>query len=102
MEYRLSVRQVKAARALLGWSQGDLANASRVPKPTIKERESHGGVFGGMPHTASAVRAALEDAGVEFLYEGEAGEGVRLKKEGRPNEVTRRHRRQRVVGTLGC
>jgi hypothetical protein len=41
------VRQVKAARALLGWSQQDLARASGVSEPTIGRLEAADGVLGG-------------------------------------------------------
>jgi hypothetical protein len=97
MEDRISVRQVKAARALLGWSQSDLAEAAGLSTPTIKERESYGGIFGGYPRNVSAIRVALEDAGIVFIFEGESGEGVCLKKNCRPNEITRRHRRRRAA-----
>jgi DNA-binding XRE family transcriptional regulator len=97
MEFRVSVRQVKAARALLGWAQSDLAEAAGISTPTIKERESWGGIFGGLPRNAHSVRLALEKAGIEFLFEGETGEGVRLKKGCFPDEITRRHRRRRVT-----
>jgi hypothetical protein len=33
LSYRAGIRQVKAARALLGWSQEDLANACAVSLP---------------------------------------------------------------------
>jgi DNA-binding XRE family transcriptional regulator len=36
----ITVRQMKAARALLAWSQGDLAKASGVSEPTIARLES--------------------------------------------------------------
>lgn len=101
MENRVSVRQVKAARALLGWSQSDLAKEAGVSTPTIKERESVGGIFAGYPQTAHAVRVAFETAGIEFIFEGITGEGVCLRKGFFPEEITRRHRRrQRVINDL--
>ena len=36
----ITTRQVKAARALLGWSQGDLARHSSISEPTIARLES--------------------------------------------------------------
>jgi predicted transcriptional regulator len=38
----ISVRQMKAARALLAWSQGDLATASGISEPTIARLETAG------------------------------------------------------------
>jgi predicted transcriptional regulator len=75
------VRQMKAARALLAWSQGDLAAASGVSEPTIARLESaDDGPLGGRPDTGQALVVALEKAGVEFIPENGGGAGVRLKK----------------------
>ena len=76
---QITVRQVKAARALLGWSQTDLANESGVSEPTIARLESADGEMGGRPLTTSKVRRALEAGGVEFIDENGGGPGVRLK-----------------------
>lgn len=76
----LSIRQVKAARALLAWSQHDLANASGVSYPTIARLEKADGNLGGRSTTISAIRAALEAAGIEFIPENGGGAGVRLRK----------------------
>ena len=75
---KVSIRQIKAARALLGWSQDDLASHSRVSQPTIKRLEADGGELGGRAETREKIRRALEKAGIEFTN-GDAP-GVRLKK----------------------
>lgn len=79
---KVSVRQVKAARALLGWSQEDLARAAAVSVPTVKRLEAADGDLGGRVQTGFLIVAALEGAGVHFLGQGEASEeggaGVRL------------------------
>jgi transcriptional regulator with XRE-family HTH domain len=77
---KVSIRQIKAARALLAWSQSDLARASSVSEPTIKRLEANDGEIGGRSETAEKIRAALEAAGVEFIPENGGGAGVRLKK----------------------
>lgn len=77
---KVSIEQVKAARALLRWSQNDLAEASGVSSPTIKRLEAKAGPLGGRSDTAAAIRTALEQAGVEFIAENGGGAGVRLKK----------------------
>jgi len=71
---------VKAARALLRWSQSDLAAKSAVSLPTVKRLESQSGDLGGRAETIAAIRAALEAAGVEFIAENGGGAGVRLKR----------------------
>lgn len=78
---KVSIEQVKAARALLRWSQADLAEASSVSLPTIKRLEASTGEVGGREDTGNAIRAALEAAGVEFIAENGGGAGVRLRKQ---------------------
>ena len=80
----MTTRQIKAARALLGWSQGDLAKHSSVSEPTIARLESIDGQIGGRPNTAEKIRAALEKAGIDFIDENGGGPGVRLRKRQRP------------------
>lgn len=77
---KVSIEQVKAARALLRWSQTDLAEASGVSLPTIKRLEASTGEMGGRLITLDAIRSALEAAGVQFIAENGGGAGVRLIK----------------------
>ncbi|MFL9828645.1 helix-turn-helix domain-containing protein [Rhodoplanes sp. SY1] len=76
----VTIRQLKAARALLGWSQSDLAHHSGVSEPTIARLESEDGELGGRANTADKIQTAIETAGVEFIPENGGGLGVRLKK----------------------
>ena len=82
---KVSIRQVKAARSLLAWSQGDLARASDVSEPTIKRLEAIDGDLGGRAETVALILGALETAGVIFVEENGEGPGVRLKKQ-RPGD----------------
>jgi DNA-binding XRE family transcriptional regulator len=77
----VSVRQVKAARMLLGWSQDDLAEASKVGLGTLKRIEAGKGDegLGGRPATAAAIISALVAAGVSFDLSDGSGVGVRLR-----------------------
>ncbi len=78
-----TVPQLRAARALLGWSQDDLANRSGISKPTIARLELGTGELAGYASTRDKVVGALEAAGVTFLGSGETvdgGPGVRLRK----------------------
>ena len=68
----------RAARALVGWSQDQLAEASAVATKTIADFERQARV--PYPRTLRDIRTALEDAGVEFIAENGGGPGVRLKK----------------------
>ncbi|MCA1375683.1 MULTISPECIES: helix-turn-helix transcriptional regulator [Bradyrhizobium] len=77
---KVSIRQIKAARALLGWSQDDLATQSGVSVPTVKRLEAADGEVGGRAETGDALVAALEKAGVEFIPENGGGAGVRMRK----------------------
>ncbi|WP_296713142.1 helix-turn-helix transcriptional regulator [Rhodoblastus sp.] len=74
----ISDAQSRAARALIGWSREDLANASNVSLRTIVDFER----AAREPHAATlaALRLALEAAGVVFIAENGEGPGVRLKR----------------------
>ncbi len=76
----ISIRQVKAARSLLAWSQDDLASHSGVSKPTIARLETADGEIGGYAGTRDKIIAALEAAGVIFIEQNGDGPGVRLRK----------------------
>ena len=76
----VTTRQIKAARALLAWSQGDLARHSTVSEPTIARLESTDGRLAGRPKTVEKITAALEKAGIDFIAENGGGLGVRLRK----------------------
>jgi transcriptional regulator with XRE-family HTH domain len=77
---KVSIRQVKAARALLGWSQEELAEAASISVPTIKRLEAGEGALGGRSSTGDKIWKALQAGGVEFIDENGGGAGVRLKK----------------------
>jgi len=76
----VSIKQVKAARSLLAWSQEELASAAGVSIPTIKRLEAQDGALGGRHETGNRIRLALETAGIEFIDENGGGAGVRLRK----------------------
>jgi DNA-binding XRE family transcriptional regulator len=77
---KVSIRQIKAARALLAWSQEELASAADVSVPTVKRLEAQDGPLGGRSETGAKIRLALENSGVEFINENGGGPGVRLRK----------------------
>ena len=76
----LTPAQLRAARALLGWSREDLAAHSGVGVNTTKDFE----INDSNPklETVRKWKRALEQAGVVFLDETETeGPGVRLRKQ---------------------
>jgi transcriptional regulator with XRE-family HTH domain len=75
----ISGAQCRAARAIIGWSQDELAVASKVAKATIANFET--GKRTPYDRTLSDLQAALEGGGMAFMAEGElvsGGVGVRL------------------------
>src|SRR5260370_929002 len=71
--------QIRAARALLGWSQAKLARAAGVGLATLQRIEQNEGVVKGNFSTVLKIQKALEQAGIHFA-DGEAGEiGVSLQ-----------------------
>jgi transcriptional regulator with XRE-family HTH domain len=71
--------QIRAARALIGWSQAGLAEAAGVSVSLVDRFET------GQPdsiaaETVAKMRAALESAGVAFIPKNGGGAGVRLRK----------------------
>ncbi len=75
--------QLRAARALVGMDQRDLAAASGLSLPTIQRMEASEGVIRGNVDSLMKLIAALEAAGVELINEGavseKGGRGIRLK-----------------------
>ena len=70
--------QCKAGRALVGWSQTDLADAADVGLSTVRDFET--GKRTPINNNLSAIKAALEHAGVEFIAGNGGGPGVRLQQ----------------------
>ena len=76
---KVSIRQIKSARALLDWSQQDLAFAAGVSEPTVKRLEAVDGRLGGREATIQKLLNALAREGIEFIAENGGGPGVRLR-----------------------
>jgi transcriptional regulator with XRE-family HTH domain len=70
--------QIRAARALVGWSRDRLAAESKVPSVTIGEFET--GKTDPRLTTVGKLQRALERAGVRFLdADDDGGPGLRFK-----------------------
>ena len=77
----LTPGQIRAARALLGWKQTDLAKASGVSEISIKNIER--GATDARSSTIGKIEAAFLSAGLVFLDAGvnrSGGPGVRLRQ----------------------
>jgi transcriptional regulator with XRE-family HTH domain len=75
----VSSSQIKAARAMLGWSAIELANRSGVGSASIKRYEVQDGVPVANTKNLLAIRNALEDAGIEFTGDPLVNPGVTLR-----------------------
>ena len=73
---------MRAARAMLGIDQRELAGLSGLSVPTIQRMEASGGVVRGNVDSLMKLVGALQEAGIELIAEGAAsnqgGRGVRL------------------------
>lgn len=74
----LTPSQCRAGRALVELSQSDLAQRAHVGLSTVRNFEA--GRSLPVANNLSAIRAALEAAGVIFISENGDGPGVRLRK----------------------
>lgn len=74
--------QIRAARALLGWTSDRLAQEAGVSYALVSRAEQFDGVPSTRADNLSRIQIALESAGVLFLYNGDTrdgGPGVRLR-----------------------
>jgi transcriptional regulator with XRE-family HTH domain len=80
----ITSQQMRAARALLGLDQRQLAELAGLSLPTIQRMEASEGQVRGIVDTLVKVITALERAGIELLGENApstgVGRGVRLRE----------------------
>jgi len=79
----ITAAQLRAARALLGIDQRQLAKLSGLSVPTIQRMEASETMVRGNVDSLVRLIAALESAGIELIDDGalshSRGRGVRLK-----------------------
>ena len=68
----ITAAQMRAARALLGMDQRELAELSGLSLPTIQRMEASEGVIRGNVDSLMKLIAGLEEAGIELIGEGAA------------------------------
>jgi len=71
--------QVRAARGFLKWTIADLALKSGVSAPTIQRLEQADGIPGTKAQTLVDLKAAFEEAGLEFIGTPDIGPGIRIR-----------------------
>lgn len=81
----ITAGQLKAARALLGIDQRELAAIAGLSVPTIQRMEASEGVIRGNVDSLMKLIDALDQAGIVLINSkttsNEGGRGIRLKKE---------------------
>ncbi|RTL65403.1 MAG: XRE family transcriptional regulator [Hyphomicrobiales bacterium] len=85
----IDYRQIRAARALLNWSQADLARASGMATSSIKNIENES--TSSRKETLTQIRDTFDQNGIEFT----PGSGVRLK-----NDIVAVHDGKRATTAL--
>jgi transcriptional regulator with XRE-family HTH domain len=75
-----TVEQLREARAALGWTQAQVAEAAGVSIPTIKRLEGKTGTLAIRLETLSLLETAFRAKGITFLEHGDSavGYGVSL------------------------
>ncbi|NBJ13127.1 GAF domain-containing protein [Microvirga arsenatis] len=73
----VTAAQVRAGRGMLKWSVRRLAAAAGVAPMTVKRLEADDEPLRVKDENAKAIQSALEQAGVEFLFEPGTNPGVR-------------------------
>src|SRR6266576_2224521 len=71
-------REVRAARVMLGWTRHQLADRAVVSLNSVIRFEQ--GAVDPRSSTLTAIRRALETAGIEFLSLGGDAEGIKLAR----------------------
>ena len=62
----ISSSQIRAARALLGWSGNDLANKSGVGITTLRRYELQDGIPSANTNVLMSIKTTFEGVGIEF------------------------------------
>ena len=70
-------RQIRAARAMLGWSREELLDASEISMSALLRME--GNLADSRSSTLNKVVKALNVAGIEFVTRDDGAIGVMLK-----------------------
>lgn len=82
----ITAAQLRAARALLGIDQRQLASLAGVSLPTVQRMEASEGTVRGKIESLTRIVGALEAAGIDLIADNATstggGRGVRLRAPG--------------------
>jgi transcriptional regulator with XRE-family HTH domain len=78
IDYLMTPAQCRAARALLGITQSQLARAAKLGLSTVVDFEKERRLVS--EEAIKAIQTALQRAGIEFMDENGVGEGLLLRK----------------------
>ena len=67
----LTPQQSRAARSWLGWSQTELAKRAKVSLSTVRDYETGRRI--PIPNNIDAMREAIEEAGIELVFDKDGG-----------------------------
>ena len=76
----ISSKQIKAARALLGWKGQDLADKSGVGVATLRRYEAQEGIPNANTFVIKAIKDCLEGEGIVFSGDPVKSPGVSLSQ----------------------
>nr|WP_320200792.1 helix-turn-helix transcriptional regulator [Agrobacterium sp. rho-13.3]MDX8310154.1 helix-turn-helix transcriptional regulator [Agrobacterium sp. rho-13.3] len=72
------MEQCRGARAMLGWSQAQLAAEANLSRQTVADFER--GAHVPISNNIASITAAFQKAGIELIPENGGGAGIRFKK----------------------
>jgi transcriptional regulator with XRE-family HTH domain len=76
----LTVTQIRAGRAALGWTAAKLGEAAGIAPRTVLRIEAEKGVPQTTTGTLAKIQSALETAGIEFIGTPDDGPGIRIRR----------------------
>ncbi|QIQ87549.1 XRE family transcriptional regulator [Erythrobacter sp.] len=74
----ITAEQIKAARAALGWTINQIAQATAIGSATLKRYESTSGVPKSRKGHLGRLREHFEAAGIEFIGSPNDRPGIRI------------------------
>jgi len=77
----ISGRQIRAARALLGWSGQELADKCGISLKTLRRYEPQNGIPAGNTKVLESIESVLEGHGIVFTGHPVKDPGVILNQE---------------------
>ncbi len=77
----ISGRQIRAARALLGWSGQELADKCGISLKTLRRYEPQNGIPSGNTKVLESIESVLEGHGIVFTGDPVKDPGVILNQE---------------------